>query len=59
MHRNKHTETMSHDDLTPLTEYILAQMGAVGSDIRRRLKRLYRRRLKNLPCIRKGQGKTV
>jgi hypothetical protein len=48
MKRNKRTVTMGHEDLTPLTEYILAQMGDEGVDIRERLKNLYRRRsLKN------------
>ena len=48
MKRNKRTVTMSHDELTPLTEHILAQMGDEGVDIRERLKKLYRRRyLKN------------
>jgi hypothetical protein len=47
MKRNKRTETMGHEDLTPLTEYILAQMGAEGADIRKRLKKLYRRRSLN------------
>ena len=50
MKRNKRTETMGHEDLTPLTEHILAQMGDEGVDIRERLKKLYRRRcLENPP----------
>jgi predicted methyltransferase len=48
MKRNKRTITLGHDDLTPLTEHILAQMGDEGVDIRERLKKFYRRRyLKN------------
>ena len=44
MKRNKRTVTMGHEELTPLTEHILAQMGDEGVDIRERLKKLYRRR---------------
>ena len=44
MKRNKRTETMGHEDLTPLTEHILAQMGDEGVDIRVRLRKFYRRR---------------
>jgi hypothetical protein len=44
MKRNKRTVTMGHEDLTPLTEHILAQMGNEGVNIRERLKELYRRR---------------
>ena len=44
MKRNKRTVTMGHEDLTPLTEHILAQMGDEGVDIRERLKKFYRRR---------------
>jgi hypothetical protein len=44
MKRNKRTVTMGHEDLTPLTEHILAQMGDEGVNIRERLKELYRRR---------------
>lgn len=47
MKRNKRTETMGHEDLTPLTEFILAQMGDEGADIRKRLKKFYRRRAIN------------
>ncbi len=47
MKRNKRTETMGHEDLTPLTEFILAQMGDEGADIRKRLKNFYRRRAIN------------
>jgi hypothetical protein len=60
MKRNKRTETMGHEDLTPLTEYILAQLGDEGADIRKRLKNLYRRRsLNNLPVFREHLDKTA
>ena len=60
MKRNKRTETMGHEDLTPLTEYILAQMGDEGADIRIRLKNFYRlRALKKLPFFREHLGKTA
>ena len=60
MKRNKRTETMGHQDLTPLTEYILAQMGDEGAEIRERLKKLYRRRyLKNLPIFQEHLDKTA
>ena len=42
MKRNKRTETRGHEDLTPLTEHILAQMGDEGAEIRGRLKNFYR-----------------
>ena len=59
MKRNKRTETMGHEDLTPLTEHILAQMGDEGVDIRERLKKLYRRRyLENPPILQKHLDKT-
>ena len=59
MKRNKRTETMGHEDLTPLTEYILAQMGDEGADIRERLKNFYRRRSPhNLPFFRDHLDKT-
>jgi hypothetical protein len=51
MKRNKRTETMAHEDLTPLTEFILAQMGDAGIDIRKRLKKLYRRRSMTIPPL--------
>jgi hypothetical protein len=51
MKRNKRTVTMGHEDLTPLTEHILTQMGDEGVDIRKRLKQLYRRRYFNKPPI--------
>ena len=60
MKRNKRTETMGHEDLTPLTEYILAQMGDEGADIRERLKNFYRRRsLNNLPLFPEHLDKTA
>ena len=59
MKRNKRTITMGHEDLTPLTEHILAQMGDEGVDIRERLKNLYRRRyLKNPPIFQEQLDKT-
>jgi hypothetical protein len=51
MKRNKRTITMGHEDLTPLTEHILGQMGDEGVDIRERLKNLYRRRFLENPAI--------
>ena len=42
--RNKRTEVMAHEDLSPLTEEILAHMGPEGAVIRRRLKTFYRSR---------------
>jgi hypothetical protein len=60
MKRNKRTETMGHQDLTPLTEYILAQLGDEGAEIRDRLKIFYRRRSKdNLPWVREPLEKSA
>ena len=60
MKRNKRTETMGHEDLTPLTEHILAQMGDEGVYIRERLKKLYRRRYrKNPPIFQEHLDKTA
>ena len=61
MKRNKRTINMGHEDLTPLTERILAQMGDDGVNIRERLKKLYRRRslLKNPPIFREHLDKTA
>jgi len=60
MKRNKRTVAMGHEDLTPLTEYILAQMGDAGVDIRERLKNLYRRRsLKNPQSFQEHLDKTA
>ena len=60
MKRNKRTEIMGHEDLTPLTEYILAQMGDGGADIRERLKIFYRLRALNNPSLfQEHPGKTA
>ena len=59
MKRNKRTEIMAHENLTPLTELILAQMGDEGADIRKRLKNFYRlRSLKNHFRFREHLDKT-
>jgi hypothetical protein len=59
MKRNKRTEVMGHDDLTPLTEQILAQMGPKGSEIRQRLKKFYRQKAgRNLTLVAK-QGRQL
>ena len=48
MKRNKRTDILAHEELSPLTEHILAQMGSEGDNIRKRLKKFYRKRnLKN------------
>jgi hypothetical protein len=44
MKRNKRTIILAHEELTPLTEHILANMGKEGSLIRKRLKSFYRER---------------
>ena len=44
MKRNKRTEKLSHQDLSPLTERILARMGLEGREIRRRLRLFYQSR---------------
>jgi hypothetical protein len=60
MKRNKRTETRGHEDLTPLTEHILAQMGEEGAEIRGRLKNFYRSRsLINLPLLQEHPDKTT
>jgi hypothetical protein len=60
MKRNKRTENMGHQDLTPLTEFILAQMGDEGAAIRERLKNLYRlRSLNTLAVFREQLDKTA
>jgi hypothetical protein len=52
MKRNKRTEIMGHEELNPLTEQVLAQMGPEGADIRQRLKIFYRQRaIKNPPPL--------
>jgi len=47
MKRNKRTMVMAHEELTPLTEHILNQLGHEGSSIRKRLKLFYRERTLN------------
>jgi len=47
MKRNKRTEVLAHDDLTPLTEHILTNMGKEGAAIRQRLKLFYREKAMN------------
>jgi hypothetical protein len=60
MKRNKRTETMGHQDLTPLTECILTQMGEEGAKIRKRLKNFYSSRsLNNLALFREHRDNTV
>jgi hypothetical protein len=49
MKRNKRTMIMAHEDLTPLTEHILSQMGHEGNSIRKRLKLFYRERTTSDP----------
>lgn len=44
MTRNKRTDTKAHEELAPLTEHILTQMGREGDYIRLRLKIFYRQR---------------
>lgn len=44
MKRNKKTIILAHEELTPLTEHILAHMGKEGNIIRKRLKTFYRER---------------
>jgi len=44
MKRNKRTEIIAHEELAPLTEQILTQMGQEGDAIRRGLKEFYRQR---------------
>lgn len=51
MKRNKRTVIMAHDDLTPLTERILSQMGREGNSIRKRLKHFYRERTDTIPMV--------
>jgi len=50
MKRNKRTEIMAHEEIMPLTEHILAQMGTEGANIRKRLKIFYRRRAVKGTC---------
>jgi hypothetical protein len=49
MKRNKRTEIMGHEELNPLTEQILTQMGPEGADILKRLKTFYRKRARKNP----------
>jgi hypothetical protein len=49
MKRNKRTEIMGHDELNPLTEQILVQMGPEGANIRKRLKIFYRQKASKNP----------
>ena len=51
MKRNKKTMILAHEELSPLTEHILANMGKEGNLIRKRLKSFYRERasLKEAP----------
>jgi hypothetical protein len=42
--RNKRTEIKAHEQLTTLTEHILAQMGEEGRTIRKKLQLFYQRR---------------
>ncbi len=44
MKRRKRTEKIALQDLAPVTERILAKMGAEGAEIRRRLQLFYRKR---------------
>ena len=44
MKRNKRTEVVACELLTPLTRQILAEMGPEGAVIRHRLRRFYRER---------------
>ena len=44
MKRNKRTEKVFKQTLTPLTEQILDRMGPEGAEIRRRLWRFYQER---------------
>lgn len=44
MKRNKRTEKVCQQDLSPLTERILGRMGREGAEIRRRLRLFYQRR---------------
>ncbi len=50
MKRNKRTEIRAHEEITPLTEHILTQMGSEGANIRNRLKIFYRLRALKESC---------
>lgn len=58
MKRNKRTVILAHEELTPLTERILSQMGKDGAVIRKRLKSFYRERamLKDSPYDQSLEG---
>ncbi len=47
MKRNKRTIILAHEDLAPLTDHILTEMGKEGLTIRNRLKSFYRNRASN------------
>lgn len=49
MPRNKKTRVTAQEDLSPLTERILAQMGPEGSGIRKRLQSFYQKRMQQTP----------
>lgn len=44
MKRNQRTVAVANQELAPLTEHILSQMGPKGLDIRKRLQRFYQER---------------
>jgi hypothetical protein len=44
MKRNRCTKKVAAQDLTPLTEHILAKMGSEGAAIRRRLRHFFKER---------------
>jgi len=58
MKRNKRTEIKGHEELTPLTDQILAEMGEDGKEIRKRLREFYRQRAfrKRVPGEVLGKG---
>lgn len=45
MKRNKSNQKVATQDLTPLTERILAKMGREGAEIRRRLSHFFKERI--------------
>ena len=44
MKRNRCSKNVAAQDLTPLTERILAKMGSEGTEIRRRLRHFFKER---------------
>lgn len=50
MKRNKRSEVLGQESLSPLTDHILEQMGAEGVTIRERLETFYRERSVNKRC---------